>query len=289
MSLYRDGRFTEAAKAFKEAYVLAGDDVLLLNAARSWEKAGDREAAAKLYIAVGARKDLTVEIKRKAAQGLARLTAPPIVPLPAAAGTWIGTASLGKEKSTISITLAPGESGTVAGALYAPGFRCGGTLVYTSTRKDTWRFEVGEAVGGSWCEKLKTVQFHRTGPETARLDWTHVDAGRFTVVAQGEAPPTKAVVSRSSRTISKKPSGTSGGSDSFVIAGDIAAADEAMQAALSWVGARIRIDPNRGRGGMGKLIGVRGSVLIIALDGGKTWTGDVMDLTAITHYPTRKR
>ena len=65
VSLYRDGRFKEAAKAFKEAYVLAGDDVLLLNAARSWEKAGGREAAAKLYAAVHGRKGLPAEIKRR--------------------------------------------------------------------------------------------------------------------------------------------------------------------------------------------------------------------------------
>ena len=290
VSLYRDGQFLKAAKAFQEAYVLAGADVLLLNAARSWEKGGDRAAATKLYSAVIARKGLSADIKSKAQEGLARLTARPVEPLPSAAGTWVGTASVGGVTSTISVTLAPTSDGVAAGALYAPGFRCGASLIYVPSRKETWRFETARPVGEPWCKGLRTLELRRTGPETAKLTWKHKRAGRFVVLAVGEAPPAQATVAAARAPASRrKSSGSNKRTRRIVIAGDIAAADDAMQAAVGWVGGRIQIAPVRGTAGFGKLIGVRGTVLIVGMDDGSTWTGDIMDLSAIAHYPIKKK
>ncbi len=295
VALYRAGRHAEAAQGFEETYLFDPQPVLLVNAARSWEKAGQPARAEQRLRAVLRGEGVPEEVRTAALAGIARLTAPP--PLGPMAGAWEASAvDIGGLRTRITVIIMPREAGELTGAFHLTGAHCGGILRVNAGISGTLVATVESAAGHLICTRLRALTL-KTRPRHVEATWV-IDGGdviafqlspaaspepRAAQVASAPGPPRK----RGSP--GKPPAGPGSArpetpapqAPQLTIAGDLDAAEFALDSLPSWVGERVHATFSDGTSATGSLVGVRGTILILRLDRGDSWTGDILSLNSL--------
>ena len=288
VELYRAGDYKDAANAFEEAYMKLPGPVLLVNAARAWERAGELDKARQRYEAVLKTVDLDPDAEHSAISGLARVKAALDGVLTAPGGAWKGRAKIGGRSVELNFFLMPERAGKLAGGVHVTDPACAAWLQLKRRSGNEYVFKTKSPRGDSLCSDLGTLRLTVTAADKIAARWSVVSNKKggsskkadFKLAAIGQ----RAEVA--SRTGSASGFGTGFGTGdvaafdpgTLVVAGALAAAEDALDALPGWVGKRVGLTIGDAPEKKGSLQGVRSAIIIVELDDGGTWTGDILQV-----------
>ncbi len=286
VELYRAGKYRASANAFEEAYMTLPTAVLLVNAARAWERAGELESSRQRYEAVLKVVDLDPDTEHSAIAGLARVKGALEGGLTAPGGAWKGRAKFGGRSVELTFFLMPGRVGKLAGGVHVTEPACAAWLVLKRRSGHEYELDTQEPRGDALCRELGRLTLTVTAADRIAARWSSGgDRSDFKLAAIGPraevAARTGAASGFAASGFGGEPGGAAFDPGLLVVAGALEAAEDALDALPGWVGKRVGLTLEDQPEKPGVLQGVNGSMIIVELKDGGTWRGDILTVRTL--------